>query len=173
MRTSEIMKLQWIDIDTQRKTISITPSKHSNPRILPISDKLVGMINQLPRKSEKLCTMSKHSFRTSFEGARKRTAAKLNNQRITKITLHTFRHFKGTMEYHKTKDIIHVKSVLGHKSIESTMVYINIEQALWLSDTDEWTCKTAKTPEEAIKLIETGFEYVTEINCIKLFRKRK
>jgi hypothetical protein len=37
---------------------------------------------------------------------------------------------------------------------------------------DEWTCKTAKSIEEAQKLIETGFEYVTSMGDVKLFRKR-
>jgi integrase len=167
------MKLKWIDIDTERRTISITPSKGSNPRILPISEKLKGMLSTLKRKTEKLCTMKKHSLRTSYEELRKRTATKLNNPRINKITLHTFRHFKGTTEYHKTKDIIHVKTVLGHKSITSTMVYINIEQAIFLNQTDEFTAKIAHNETEAIQLIETGFEFICDMNGTKLFRKRK
>jgi hypothetical protein len=40
-------------------------------------------------------------------------------------------------------------------------------------ENDECVCKTAKTVEEAAQLIEADFEYVTEINNIKLFRKRK
>jgi hypothetical protein len=38
---------------------------------------------------------------------------------------------------------------------------------------DEYTCKTAKNITEATNLIETGFEYVTEIDGTKLFKKRK
>lgn len=37
----------------------------------------------------------------------------------------------------------------------------------------EYTVKTAKTAEEARKLIENGFEFVTEMDGIMLFRKRK
>ncbi len=37
----------------------------------------------------------------------------------------------------------------------------------------EYEVKTTKTPEEIIKLIEAGFEYVTEQDGLKLFRKRK
>jgi hypothetical protein len=77
------------------------------------------------------------------------------------------------MEYHRTKDIIHVKEILGHKSIENTMVYINIEKALFQYKNDEFYCKTASTVEEATKLIEVGFEYVTTFNNVMLFRKRK
>lgn len=38
---------------------------------------------------------------------------------------------------------------------------------------DEFTCKVAKNVEEAKELIEGGFEYVTEIDGVRLFRKRK
>lgn len=37
----------------------------------------------------------------------------------------------------------------------------------------EYQVKTAKTVEEAKKLIEEGFEYVTEIDGIHIYRKRK
>jgi len=45
---------------------------------------------------------------------------KLQNPRILKITFHTLRHWKDTMEYNRTKDILYVKQVLGHKRIENT-----------------------------------------------------
>ena len=77
------------------------------------------------------------------------------------------------MEYHKTKDIIHVKTVLGHKNINNTMIYINIENALFLTENDQWTCKTANNVTEATALIEAGFEYIQDINGIRLYRKRK
>jgi len=38
---------------------------------------------------------------------------------------------------------------------------------------EEFTCKVAASLEEAKELIEAGFEYVTELNQEKLFRKRK
>jgi len=43
-----------------------------------------------------------------------------------------------------------------------------------LAESDEWTCKVAKTTEEATPLIENGFEYVaTTTDGLMLFRKRK
>ncbi|MEM2947739.1 MAG: hypothetical protein QXN96_05850 [Candidatus Bathyarchaeia archaeon] len=69
----------------------------------------------------------------------------------------------------KTKDILHVMQLLGHKKIENTLIYTQLIDF----KTDEYVCKAAKTIEEATQLIEAGFEYVTEINNIKLFRKRK
>ena len=78
------------------------------------------------------------------------------------------------MEYHKTKDIMHVKYVLGHKSITSTMIYINTEQATFTNlNEEEYTCKIAKTPEEAIQLLEAGFTEASIFGETHLFRKRK
>jgi hypothetical protein len=53
------------------------------------------------------------------------------------------------------------------------MTYINIEQSTFTSQSDEWTCKVATNVKEAADLIEAGFEYITEIDGTKLFRKRK
>jgi len=39
--------------------------------------------------------------------------------------------------------------------------------------TDQFTVKVASNVKEASKLIESGFEYATEIDGVKLFRKRK
>jgi len=47
--------------------------------------------------------------------------------------------------------------MLGHKDIKSTMIYINLEQALFNTSNDEFHVKTAKTAEEACKLAEVGF----------------
>jgi len=73
------------------------------------------------------------------------------------------------MEYHKTKDILYVMRLLGHKNIKNTLIYT---QLMEFKD-DEFVCKVAKTVEEASQLIEIGFEYVCEFENPKLFRKRK
>jgi integrase len=173
-RISEAVKLKWIDLSTEQKTLNITPSKNSNPRLLPISDKLLNMMNRLPHTREHIFAQAINGLRTSYDAQRKVTSQKLQSPRILKISFHTFRHWKGTMEYHKTKDIMHVKQVLGHKNINNTMIYINIEQAIFLSQSDEWTCKATRETAEATQLIETGFEYIaTTPDGLMLFRKRK
>lgn len=172
-RIGEALALKWTDVDFERRLISITPEKRSKPRLLPISEKLVEMLKNLPMRDERIFPVSLHNVEVNFEQQRNSLALKLKNPRLKKITLHTFRHWKATMEYHKTKDIIYVKELLGHKFIQNTMVYITIENALFQYKNDEFYCKTAKTLEEASRLIEAGFDYVTTFNGIMLFRKRK
>jgi hypothetical protein len=94
---------------------------------------------------------------------------KLGNPRLRQITFHTFRHWKATMEYHKTKDILHVMRLLGHKNIKNTLIYT---QLVTFED-DDYICKAAINIKEATELIEAGFEYVCDVTQVKLFRKRK
>ena len=172
-RIGEATETKWTDIDLKRKTIHILAEKGSNSRILPISNKLINMLNKTHKQNEKIFPRNKHTLRITYEALRKRTANTEKNPRLNRITFHTFRHWKATTEYHNTKDIIHVKQLLGHKSIDSTMVYINIESATHLTQHNQYTCTQATTIEEITKLIENGHEYITDVNGVKLFRKRK
>ena len=52
MRPGEAWRLKWIDLDLQNNTITITPEKHSRARRYQISNRLVAMLNALPRKWE-------------------------------------------------------------------------------------------------------------------------
>jgi hypothetical protein len=65
-----------------------------------------------------------------------------------------------------------IKPLLGHKSILNTMIYVNLERAIF-EVSDDYVVKTASTVDEASKLLEVGFEYVTDMDGRKLFRKRK
>ena len=77
------------------------------------------------------------------------------------------------MLYHETKDPYYVTQFLGHKSLKSTEVYINIERAVFESTNDSFTVKIAQTPEEIQQLLETGFEYVLQKDNLIFPRERK
>jgi len=108
-------------------------------------------------------------FRRDVTAQRKRVAGRLQNPRINAITFRALRHFRATTEYHETKDILHVMSILGHKNIQNTLVYTHLVDF----QSDEYVCKVAKNVDEAKVLVESGFEYVTDVDDVKLFRKRK
>ena len=72
------------------------------------------------------------------------------------------------MEYHKTKDILHVMRVLDHKNINNTLVYT---QLVNFKD-DDYLAKVAHSEQEACQRIEAGFEYVCDYGSNKIFRNR-
>ena len=93
----------------------------------------------------------------------------LKNPRISQITFHTFCHWKATAEYAKTKDILYVNQLLGHKRIEATLIYTQLVNF----ESDDYHVKVSSTSDEACELIEAGFECVTDLEGKKIFRKRK
>jgi len=104
-----------------------------------------------------------------FYKQRRKIADKLQNARILGISFHTFRHWKATMQYHKTKDILHVMRLLGHKNINNTLIYT---QLMSFSD-DDYVSKVAQNVQEVCQLVIAGFEYLIDMNGVKIFRKRK
>jgi integrase/recombinase XerD len=175
MRLGECLRLTWICINVEKQIITLTEAeKHSLPRIFEASPTLVGMLNSLPKQNNRvLGLMNKSSATTCLINQRKRIAQRLNNPRIAKIHYHLIRHWYATMLYHKTRDIYYVAKMLGHKHTMTTEIYINLEKMAFKTNCDEYTVKVATNTEEACQLLEVGFEYVTDIDGKKLFRKRK
>jgi len=173
-RPGEVWRVKWIDVDFSNSTITINnPEKGSRARRLKVSSQLMGLLSSLNRNSEyvfrreakaKLDTMS-----TYFMRERKSISRFLNNPKIQSITWKSLRHFKATMEYSRTKDILYVKELLGHVNINNTLVYTHLVNF----DSEEYVCKVARSEVEASKFIEVGFEFVCSMDGSLMFRKRK
>ncbi len=173
-RPIEAWSIKWIDINADSKTVAINnPAKGSNPRIVKVKSQTIAMINQLPRRNQYIFrykeTSKVENFTDRLREKRYKIAEKLQNPKIRAITPRSLRHFKATMTYHKTKDILYVKNILGHICIQNTLIYTHLVDF----HENEWTSAVAKNIKEARQLVEAGFEYVTEIEGTKLFRKRK
>jgi len=174
LRPIELCNLKTKDVDLQQRIIYPTTAKYGASRSIRISpnltERLAEYINQHHHKPEdRLFNVSSSNYGKHFRQLRNRLAEKLKDASLKTIRLYDFRHYFATNLYNKTKDILLVKQQMGHKKLDTTLIYT---QLLNLNE-DEWTCKGATTVEQATQLIESGFQYVTEVDGTKLFRKRK
>jgi integrase len=159
-------------------TMAFLGHKKSDTTLLYIQldQKLLDMLNALPRSSIYVFgSASSNTIKSTFNKARRRIANKLQNPRLLQIHFHTLRHWKATMEYHNTKDLLHTMAFLGHKKSDTTLLYIQLDQKLFKQSDDSFTTKIAHDVGEAAALVEVGFEYVTGEygDGGKLFRKPK
>jgi len=117
----EIASLRLEDVDFLTGMVRIKPEKGSKPRIFKISSTALNMLAALKAKSasQRVFTLNLRALRRVFQRQRERLARKLQNHRLRLIHFHTFRHWKATMLYHQTKDILYVMNFLGHKSIKN------------------------------------------------------
>jgi integrase len=172
------IELTWLkvkDINLENGIVNITSAKHCVGRALKLKTNTLEMLKKYITKKhmnqdDRIFPTKSRNISATYRRLRNALAKKLQDPTIQQIRLYDFRHFYATMLYHKTKDLLHVKARLGHKDLRTTLRYTQLLETL---ENDEYHCKTATNIEEATQLIENGFEYITEIDGIKVFRKRK
>ena len=170
IRPVELFKLSLKDLDLESGIVYIRTAKHGKSRSIKLKSKTLAMLTTyISKNSGELLFSDPKDMSKAFQRARNRVASKFHDPETKKIRLYDLRHFFGSMLYHNTKDILYVKDQMGHRSISSTMKYMHLVNF----ETDEWVSRVAKTVEESCSLVEAGFEYVTEMDGVKIFRKRK
>ena len=175
LRPVEAMRLRLRNIDLAMKAVYPETVKGGSPRVLKITNRTMNLINKYLSKykltDERLFgTWNSETYGKWFRYYRNKTAEAMQDPTIKTIRLYDLRHYFATMLYNRTKDILFVKQQMGHKKIETTLVYT---QLLQFEQDDNYTCRVAKNQTEITQIIESGFEYVTEQDGLKFFRKRK
>jgi integrase len=183
MRCGEAWTLSWDDIDFKSRLVSVRhPEKGSQSRTLRVSQRLVDMLNLLSRDSScvfheaydnELKTLEGlDSFRQLFERHRKRIAAAHPESNIGKIHFHSFRTWRATMEYLKTHDLEAVMALLGVTNPLHARRYVRLAQALSMRE-DDYVTARATSPDEAEELAREGFNFITEIQRVQIYRKER
>lgn len=172
-RVGEAWMLRWTDLDEENSTINIRAEKGGNPRQLKISARLISMLLRLPKTNDYIfgnTSLSAHRWR--FDQQKRALSVKLQNPRLLKIKFHSLRHWKASREYATTKSLLHVKEMLGHRNIVSTMTYAHLIP--FDDESEQYFHATAKTDQEAGDLIDQGFTYVcTTPSGTMMFKKKK
>ena len=129
LRVSEVCRIKIRDVNLNNLSVKIRDSKGNKDRVSLLSEKykgaLKGLITGRGANEYVFRTISgkKYSVRTVqkiFENA-------LNRSSIQKSpTCHTLRHCFATHLVESGIDIKTVKELLGHKSVKTTMIYINL-----------------------------------------------
>lgn len=57
--------------------------------------------------------------------------------------------------------------------MDTTLLYVQIEKALFRSEPENFHVKATDEPEEIQVLLEVGFEFVCQKGDLMFFRKRK
>ena len=175
LRPVELHNLKVKDLDLDQRTIYPTTAKYGASRTLKVSNHLkTALEDHIIRGNlspdNKLFKGNADYYGKNYRYMRNALAKKLKDPSIQQVRLYDFRHYFATRLYAKTKDILFVKQQLGHKKIETTLIYT---QLLHLDEEDEYTTKVSTSIEEDAKLIEAGFQYVTEREGVKLYKKRE
>jgi len=177
LRPDEIAKLTLRNIDLENGRIAVPTSKLGAQRTIQLQKVSADILRSYVLR-RRIHSIDKRLFgsagkiKENWRKYRQRAYEKFEDVELSKIRLYDLRHWFATMTYIKTRDIFHVKYVLGHRRLENTLIYIHLAEGL-ADFPGDYTCEIAKTVQEAAKLIEQGFDYICDLDGVKLFRKRK
>ena len=173
MRPIELERARVRDIDLDTGVIAVRTAKGGLGRSLKVRTQTLALLREYLGKRSFGIDDNPFPKRRKMTGRwvrlRNTVAAKLMDPAFRTIRLYDLRHFVATMTYHRTRDILYTQRMLGHRNLKSTLRYV---QLIGFED-DDYTSAVARTLKEARQLIEGGFEYVTEMEGAKIFRKRK
>jgi integrase/recombinase XerD len=130
LRISEVRNLKWNDIDQSRMVILIKAGKTNRDRYVMLSVYLKEMLR-------KYCSVYK-PIGYVFNGAKigtkisKESIQWILKKNVTrsginkKVSCHTLRHTFATHMLENGTDLGKITELLGHRRIETTLIYINI-----------------------------------------------
>ena len=127
-RIQEICSLQKSDIDYETGTVTFNDTKNKLYRIVPISKKVIRLIDDLNLETEEFNSpyifISNHGTKLNPDAFRKHLKDVCERTDITKrIHPHIFRHTASTIFLANGGSVRTLQKILGHKQIDTTMIY--------------------------------------------------
>ena len=132
LRSQEVINLKLSDIDFERKTIHIRQSKYKKDRIVPLSDYMAkGLKKYISVEHPHVWLFNGKELdgRYSAKGLSWIMRETLKKTSIRKkVNLHSLRHSYATHLLEDGVNIVTIKNLLGHATIQTTMIYLHVAQ---------------------------------------------
>ena len=130
LRVGEVCRLKISDIDSERMTIRILKSKGKTDRYVPLSNYILKGLRKYVKSAKpkeylfngkiKGQPLGKGAVQQSFRLARKKAGIQ------KEVSVHSLRHSYATHLLEQGVDIVTIKELLGHATIETTMMYLHV-----------------------------------------------
>ena len=129
MRKSEILNLEWKNIDLEKRLITILIQKNRKKSYIPISETLLKEFQALKTNKSSRYVFINPITGQRYVNIRNNYTKILKQANITDFTFHTLRHTACTRMLEKGVPIDVVKEIMRHSNIQITLeVYNHINQ---------------------------------------------
>jgi len=112
--------LKWESVDLEQRTLRIEQSKGQKDRMVFLSPPAVEALRALPRVSALVFTRYHRPMSRQYCQSRLKT---LGRTCAVKATPHQLRHTAATLLLNAGMSVWGVKSILGHRRVETTLRY--------------------------------------------------
>jgi integrase/recombinase XerD len=132
LRRSELLNLKPADVDSGRHLLIIRNSKGKKDRVVPISDKVIGILREYYVKFRP--KMWLFEGQNAGENYSEESLAKVLKHAVSctgilkPVTLHWLRHSFATHLLESGTDLRYIQELLGHKSSKTTEIYTHVTE---------------------------------------------
>lgn len=121
MRRSEIVRLQWRNINLDKRTARANDTKNYSDRVVPLSSVAIEILEQLPRDLQgRVFPMSADSVTQAFDRCRKRA-------NISDLRFHDLRHEATSRFFERGLGIMEVSMITGHRDLAMLRRYTHLK----------------------------------------------
>lgn len=132
LRIGEVCRLRYEDVDRKNMRLHITHSKNRNDRFAILSTAALALLTRywfecsrpkgflFPKQNGQDRPIDTFFLSRHIHAHEKRLGWE------QKLTCHSFRHAFGTHLYENGTDLLTIKALMGHKSLQSTAIYVHL-----------------------------------------------
>lgn len=130
LRRSELIALKPSSIDSKRNLLIVRQAKGNRDRIIPLSDKTIGMLRDYYRMYRPRVWLfegqpaGEQYSEASLQKVLKQAVLRAGVRRP--VTLHWLRHSYATHLLESGTDLRYIQELLGHKSSKTTEIYTHV-----------------------------------------------
>lgn len=136
LRAGEACSLRYEDVSRKDMRIHITKAKNRSDRYVPLSPRALSVLTAYWQQSGKpigwlfpqQTNAEKHIYPQFLDKHIRNAESSLGWPH--RFSCHTLRHAYATHLYEQGTDLLTIKQLLGHKSINSTTIYISLANSL-------------------------------------------
>lgn len=134
LRISEVCNLKIVDIDSANKRIKVVQGKGGKDRFTLLPQKLLEDLRQYyvaagkPKEYLFTSAQTKRALHVRSMQLIVNSAMQKAGFEIGKFTAHTLRHSFATHLLNQGNNIHVIKTLLGHSKLETTMIYLHLQQ---------------------------------------------
>ena len=129
MRRGEQFNLRWQDVNFQTRTLTIPRSKHGEVRHIPMNDRVIEILRNLPSRLNSPYVFASSTGKTSMDPnnfVHRVFIPALSEAKIDDFRWHDLRHTFASRLVMDGTDIRTVQELMGHKTITMTMKYAHL-----------------------------------------------
>jgi integrase/recombinase XerC len=122
LRASEMLDLEWNDVDFRNEILTVLKGKGNKKRFVPLTATLHRVLLEAKERSDKpLPYLDRFALSYAFELLCKQGGVIFQGKALPGL-----RHYAGTKAYQATTDLLRVGKFLGHATMESTLRYARL-----------------------------------------------